>query len=158
MFSLKKNISIFKLLLFFISVFFLLIVIPNYYVDVYFLKVLSKSPPNGLFNLLFDNTEYEHTSSPFLIVLLNSLEYKITVLVILIIIILFTSFILIKKGTFKKTTLINKVFKLCLLLFFYYLIYVSYDILLITDNFTNFENLLKDLNEYFIDYIPQQFS
>ena len=146
MFSLKKNISITKLLLFFISIFLLLIVIPNYYVDVYFLKVLSKSSPNGLFNLPFDNTEYEYISSPLLIIFLNSIEYKITVLVTLIIIILFTFFTLIKKETSKNTPTINKVFKLCLLFFFYYLIYFTYDIFLLTDNFTDFENLLNEPN------------
>ena len=148
MFIFKKNISVYKLLLFFITTFLLLVVIPNYYVDVYLLKELSKPSPNSLFNLLFDNTEYEHTPSPLLIVFLNSLEYKVSVLITLIITILFTIFTLIKKETSKNTNIVNKVFKLCLmfvlLFFFYCLIYISYDFFIMTDNLEEFETLLKD--------------
>ena len=148
MFILKKNISVYKMLLFFITTFLLLVVIPNYYVDVYLLKELSKPSPNSLFNLPFDNTEYEHSPSPLLIVFLNSLEYKVSVLITLIITILFTIFTLIKKETSKNTNIVNKVFKLCLmfvlLFFFYCLIYISYDFFIMTDNLEEFETLLKD--------------
>jgi len=148
MFFLNKNISIYKLLLFLISTFLLLIVVPKYYVYIYSSMMFGNSVPNPLFNLLFDNIDYELTNFPFLILFFNSLEYGVTVLVTLILLGIFTFLTLVRKEILRNTNLLNKIFKLCLmsflLFFLYFMIVILYDIFSISDNLLEFETLLKD--------------